>query len=79
MIFGGGNDTNYKEGIYVGYKYFDSVGLKPLYPFGFGHSYTSFEITKISLINLKDKYFFKLKVKNIGQFPDKEVVQILTF
>ena len=74
--FGDGNDTNYKEGIYVGYRYFDSAGVKPLYPFGFGYSYTSFEISKISLTNLKDEFFIKLKVRNIGQFSGKEVVQI---
>ena len=74
--FGDGNDTNYKEGIYVGYRYFDSAGLKPLYPFGFGQSYTSFEISKISLANIRDEIIIKLKVKNIGQFPGKEVIQI---
>ena len=74
--FGDGNDTNYKEGIYVGYRYFDSAGIKPLYPFGFGQSYTSFEISKISMTNIKEEIIIKLKVKNIGQFPGKEVIQI---
>ena len=53
--FGDLDDTNYVEGVYVGYRYFNSVGVKPLYPFGYGLSYTSFEISKISLKNEKEK------------------------
>ena len=74
--FGNLDETDYLEGIYVGYRYFDSAGVKPLYPFGFGKSYTSFEIKKISLNNLKDKIFIKIKLKNIGNFSGKEVVQV---
>ena len=74
--FGDPQDTNYKEGIYVGYRYFNSVGIKPLYPFGYGKSYTSFEISKISITNIKDQINIKVKVKNIGKYSGKEVVQI---
>ena len=74
--FGSLDDTNYVEGIYVGYRYFDSAGIKPLYPFGFGLSYTSFNISKISLTNEKDIITIKVKVKNIGNYPGKEVVQV---
>ena len=42
--FGEKDDTRYREGIYVGYRYFDSVGKKPLFPFGFGESYTDFAV-----------------------------------
>ena len=74
--FGNLDDTNYIEGVYVGYRYFDSAGVKPLYPFGFGKSYTSFDISKISLTNKKDEITIEVKVKNIGKYSGKEVVQI---
>ena len=74
--FGEKDDTNYIEGVYVGYRLFNSVGIKPLYPFGFGKSYTLFNISKISLTNTKDEINIKVKVKNIGKFPGKEVIQV---
>ena len=74
--FGYGNNTLYKEGVYVGYRYFDSAKVNPLFPFGYGLSYTSFDISYISLKSKKDEIFIKLKVKNIGKYPGKEVVQI---
>ena len=74
--FGNPQDTNYIEGVYVGYRYFNSAGIKPLYPFGYGKSYTSFEISKISLTNIKDEINIKVKVKNIGKYSGKEVIQI---
>ena len=74
--FGNLDDTNYIEGVYVGYRYFNSAGIKPLYPFGYGKSYTNFEISKISLKNEKEEICVEVKVKNIGKFPGKEVVQI---
>ena len=70
------DDVNYKEGVYVGYRYFDSAGIKPLYPFGYGQSYTSFIIKKVNINNIKDEIFITVKVKNIGDFTGKEVVQI---
>jgi len=74
--FGDPNDTYYKDGVYVGYRYFDSAGIKPLYPFGLGLSYTTFYISKISLTNKKEEISIKIRVKNVGQFPGKEVIQV---
>ena len=74
--FGSLDDTNYVEGVYVGYRYFDSAGVKPLYPFGYGLSYTTFDISKISVTNEKDNITIKVKVKNKGKYPGKEVVQV---
>ena len=43
--FGDHDDTLYKEGVYVGYRYFEAAGKEPLFPFGYGLSYTTFELT----------------------------------
>ena len=74
--FGDADETKYKEGVYVGYRYFNSEGIIPLYPFGYGQSYTSFSISKISLTNIKDEIIIKVKVKNIGKYCGKEVIQV---
>ena len=75
--FGKLDDTRYVEGVYVGYRYFNSAGVKPLYPFGFGKSYTNFEIQLVNFINKKnDQILVKVDVKNIGKFKGKEVVQV---
>lgn len=70
------NDTCYKEGIYVGYRYFDTVGKLPMYPFGFGLSYTDFEIVSSDFEVLGDTVTVTSQVKNIGSFAGKEVVQV---
>ena len=86
--FGNLDDTIYKEGVYVGYRYFDSVKVKPLYPFGFGKSYTEFTINNVSISNNKEEIFIKaisnnkeeiflkVEVQNIGKYSGKEVVQV---
>ena len=74
--FGGTDNVRYVEGVYVGYRYFDSANIKPLYPFGYGKSYTDFSITKELVSNKKDIITIKVKVKNIGKYKGKEVVEI---
>ena len=74
--FGGHNDTYYKEGIYVGYRWFDSVGRRALYPFGYGCSYTAFE-TGAEEVRLEgSRVTVRAKVVNTGACPGKEVVQV---
>ena len=74
--FGSIHSTNYVEGVYVGYRYFDSNRVTPLYPFGFGLSYTEFDINKNSLEKDREKITVSVKVKNIGNYPGKEVIQV---
>lgn len=67
----------YKEGIYVGYRYFDSFQVKPKYPFGYGLSYTDFKIKVKSILIEKTEVVVKVSVKNVGEtYAGKEVVQL---
>ncbi len=70
--FGDPDDTRYREGVYVGYRYFDTVGKKPLFPFGFGLSYTDFA----SEVLEAGEDHVQIRVKNTGAFPGKETLQI---
>ena len=74
--FGGKDDTRYKEGIYVGYRYFDSVGTAPLFPFGFGLSYTGFEVSQAAVNADGEHISVTACIKNIGQYTGKEVLQL---
>lgn len=73
--FGQKDDTLYKEGIYVGYRYFDAAGKKPLFPFGYGLSYTDFDIKITSVAADHEVISIKGEVKNTGGRDGKEVVQ----
>jgi beta-glucosidase len=74
--FGGIDNTRYLEGVYVGYRFFDSANIKPLFPFGYGLSYTDFKVEYKGIKNNKDVITVRVKVTNIGKFEGKEVVQI---
>ena len=67
----------YKEGIYVGYRYFDSFDKKVMFPFGFGLSYTMFEMKCCSINMEESKIRAEVQVTNTGnEYAGKEVVQI---
>ncbi len=74
----GDNERNfYSEDIYVGYRYFETFAKdKVLYPFGFGLSYTSFEVKTVSASSDKEKIILDVNVKNTGDYSGKEVVQV---
>ena len=68
--------TEYNEGIYVGYRYFQSAGVPVSYPFGYGKSYTTFEYSK-PVVKATDKGFTAtITVKNTGAVAGKESVQL---
>ena len=73
---GNTDDEFYKEGIYVGYRYFDSFGITPAYCFGFGRSYTTFETEVLSVTQEGNDIKVWVKVKNTGNYPGKEVIQV---
>ena len=67
----------YREGIYVGYRYFDSFGIQPLFPFGYGLSYTDFSIKYESMQITGADIEITVSVENIGgHYSGKEVVQV---
>jgi beta-glucosidase len=72
--------VEYAEGIYVGYRYFDSKNAEPLFPFGFGMSYTTFEYSGLTVTPGKTSgnqaVEVSLKVKNSGSRGGAEVVQL---
>lgn len=74
--FGNPDDTCYKEGIYVGYRYFDTVGKKALYPFGFGLGFTTFEVSIEGVVNNGADIMVAAKVRNTGNHMGREVVQV---
>ncbi len=70
---------NYTDDIYVGYRYFETLqGMKKYvrYPFGFGLSYTKFEIGGYDICEKDGKIIAKATVKNIGKYSGKEVIQL---
>lgn len=70
--------TKYYEDIYVGYRYFETIPdayKKVNYPFGFGLSYTNFDISNIIASCEEDNIVISATVKNTGNMPGKEVVQ----
>ena len=76
-FFGSGDMDCYGEDIYVGYRYFEAFAKDRVrFPFGFGMSYTSFDITASDFKLDGDKVTGSVNVKNTGSTPGREVVQI---
>lgn len=69
--------TNHDEDIYVGYRFFDTFNREVAYPFGFGLSYTTFEMSKpVVKAKGKDAVEVSITVKNTGAVSGKEVAQV---
>lgn len=72
--------VQYQEGIFVGYRYYDTKAMAVLYPFGYGRSYTTFAYSDLNMsqeeISDVDTVVVTMKVKNTGNCYGKEVVQL---
>ena len=72
--------TEYKEGILVGYRWFDTKKIEPMYPFGYGLSYTDYKYSGLrtgkAVYKKGEKVIATLKLKNAGKYAGKEVVQL---
>ncbi|NLL69103.1 MAG: glycosyl hydrolase, partial [Acholeplasmataceae bacterium] len=66
------NIAEYRESIFVGYRYFNTRGVKVRYPFGYGLSYTKFSKEVVKL----DDTGITVRIKNIGKHPGKDVIQM---
>ena len=78
--FPGDKVVSYDEGLLVGYRWFDTKNVEPLYPFGYGLSYTTFNIKNAS--SDKETYannetiFLSVEIENTGTTDGKEVIQV---
>ncbi len=72
------DQVTYEEGIYVGYRYYDTYKVAPAYEFGYGLSYTNFSVSglKLSSVNFNGHITATVKVTNTGSVAGKEVVQL---
>ncbi len=66
----------YWEGIFMGYRYFDRFGVEPLFPFGYGLSYTSFDLRTVNVAPCDGGLQLTVEVTNTGRCPGKDVVQV---
>ena len=69
---GEGRTVQYREGLYVGYRYYQTAGVKPAFPFGYGLSYTTFEYSGLKA----DETGVTLTVTNTGSAAGAEIVQL---
>ncbi len=81
LFYGGeGNEADYREGVFVGYRYYDKKEMEVLFPFGHGLSYTTFALSDLRLsadkITDQETLTATVKVTNTGSRPGKTVVQL---
>ncbi len=75
--FPGDKEINYEEGILVGYRWFDTKKIEPLFPFGFGLSYTTFDYSGLKIERTGSGFYtVSVTVKNTGKVHAAEVVQV---
>jgi beta-glucosidase len=70
------NNVNYKEGVMVGYRYYDTVAKAPLFPFGFGLSYSSFGFSQMKTVKHEDKIYVSFTLTNTSRKAGVEIIQV---
>ncbi|MCM3174862.1 glycoside hydrolase family 3 C-terminal domain-containing protein [Paenibacillus sp. MER 99-2] len=77
---GEGDRVDYREGIFVGYRYYDTKQIDPLFPFGYGLSYTTFEYADLTVnrteLTDQDEVQVSVRVTNTGDRAGKEIIQL---
>jgi beta-glucosidase len=73
---GDGDDVYYAEGLLVGYRWYDATGQNPLFPFGYGLSYTSFRFSHLSVTRTGGRLVARVTVTNTGRRVGAEVAQL---
>ena len=68
--------VNYKEGVFLGYRGYDRKEVKPLFPFGYGLSYTTFEYSNLKVTPSAEGYLVEFDVTNTGKMDGAEVAQV---
>lgn len=81
--FPGDQTVSYDEGLLVGYRWFDTKNIEPLYPFGYGLSYTTFDIKNVHADKTEaylenETIYISVDVENTGNMDGKEVIQLYT-
>ncbi len=69
-------NLHYKDGIFVGYRYYDTYKVQPQFPFGHGLSYTSFEYSRLVIKKSNDKVYVSFNIKNTGKVSGSEIAQL---
>ncbi|AOF48349.1 glycosyl hydrolase family 3 [Tetragenococcus halophilus] len=69
-------DENYREGLFVGYRYYDKKKLAPLFPFGHGLSYTTFAYQDLTVEEKENNFILTVTLSNTGKVAGSEVVQV---
>ena len=75
----GDKTVKYEEGLYIGYRHYDSSEIEPLFPFGHGLSYTHFDFDSLAApdsVKMGDEFQASLTVTNVGEVAGSEVVQL---
>ncbi|WP_030437692.1 beta-glucosidase family protein [Actinoplanes subtropicus] len=68
--------ATYSEGVFVGYRHYDASGIRPLFPFGYGLSYTDFRLSRLRYSHDRDGVTIRVDVQNTGRRPGSQIVQV---